>query len=89
MRALGKERTLTDRKERLIAEMMREDALSAVPLKRCEVYYVAAGQQLSWGWRAEGRSCSELFGYYYNCVEDARRHGYHVELANKPSPRGA
>ena len=80
---------MTDSKEKLIAEMMLEDARSAAPLKRCEVYYVAAGPQLSWGWRAEGRSSSELFPFYYNCVEDARRHGYHVELASKPKARGA
>lgn len=81
---------MVTKKEQFIAEMMQADALSAVPLKRCEVYYVASGQQLSWGWRTEGgKSSSELFGFYYQCVEDARRNGYHVELSSKPVARGA
>ena len=33
-----------------------------------------------WRWRANGRSPSQCFNFYYECLDDARRNGYTVQL---------
>lgn len=35
-----------------------------------------------WTWRCatENRTSRNTFTFYYDCVSDAREHGYHVEL---------
>lgn len=39
-----------------------------------------------WKWRAEdGRTSPTTFAYFFECVEDARRNGFEVELV----PAGA
>ena len=35
-----------------------------------------------WGWRAsDGRRSHTVFNYFYDCLSDARRHGYEVDPA--------
>ena len=61
-------------------------AITATPLRRCRIYYMAAGQDLSWGWCSEdGHAKSrELFPLFFECVEDARTNGYYVDLERQP-----
>lgn len=56
------------------------------PLERCRIYYMSAGQELHWAWSSEGgeRKSAELFPFFYDCVEDARRNGYYVDLERLP-----
>ena len=63
-----------------------QPAITAMPLKRCRIYYMAAGQDLSWGWRSEdGRAKSrDFFSLFFQCVEDARSNGYYVDLERQP-----
>jgi hypothetical protein len=65
---------------------MQEELLTPTALRRCRIYYIAAGQVVSWGWRADdGRArSSQLFPLFYECVEDARGHGYYVDLDRTP-----
>jgi len=44
----------------------------------------ATGPAFAWKWRsADGKHESKnAFNYYYECLEDARRHGYNAEFSN-------
>ena len=61
-------------------------SLTATPVRRCRIYYIAAGQDLSWGWTSEdGRARSrDFFPLFFECVEDARVNGYYVDLERLP-----
>lgn len=67
-------------------EVERMPAITAMPLKRCRIYYIAAGQDLSWGWRSEdGQARSrEFFSLFFDCVQNARTNGYYVDLERQP-----
>jgi hypothetical protein len=43
-----------------------------------------------WIWRSadEKHRCAKTFVYFYDCVEDARRAGFTVELPSHPSNGG-
>ena len=53
-------------------------------MKKAQVYTIPAGQASGyvWKWRsAEGNAgSSQSFELYYDCVCDARSHGYEVDL---------
>jgi hypothetical protein len=34
-----------------------------------------------WGWQSADRKSKGLFRYFYECVQDARKHGYAVDFA--------
>ena len=63
-----------------------EPAITATPLRRCRIYYMAAGQDLSWNWCSEdgGAKSREFFPLFFACVEDARLNGYYVDLERQP-----
>ena len=65
-------------------------------MKRAEIYTVPAGREpgYSWKWRECGGTITsaESFPMYYECLSDARSHGYEVELTHaqgNTSPGGA
>ena len=68
------------------APEIAEPKITAAPLKRCRIYYMAAGQDVSWGWRSEdGRAKSrDLFPLFFECVENARENGYYADLERHP-----
>ncbi|HUP94213.1 MAG TPA: hypothetical protein VM164_04850 [Burkholderiales bacterium] len=72
-------------KQQLIDKMMKEDALALKPLTCCEIFYVQVGAHIRWGWRAGRVGSKPTFDLFYDCVEDARRRGYHVNLELVPS----
>jgi hypothetical protein len=50
----------------------------------CQIYPVSAdGSRFEWKWRCtDGKQEStRSFAFFYDCVEDARRHGVDVDLA--------
>ncbi|MGZ8209679.1 MAG: hypothetical protein ACXWUH_04160 [Burkholderiales bacterium] len=50
----------------------------------CHIYPVAAGGgTFHWKWRSgEGnRKSDREFDFFYDCVEDARSHGVHIDLS--------
>jgi hypothetical protein len=50
--------------------------------KTCVIFAERAGAlQYGWGWRAGGKRSKGLFRYFYECVQDARKHGYAVDFA--------
>jgi hypothetical protein len=61
-------------------------AISATPLKRCRIYYMAAGQDLSWAWSSEDGSTKsrDFFSRFFDCVENARTNGFYVDLERQP-----
>ena len=46
----------------------------------CVIFAQPAGTQFGWGWRCGGKRSKALFRYFYECVQDARRHGYDVDF---------
>ncbi len=50
----------------------------------CQIFSVpSSGSEFQWKWRFEdgkGESTS-AFAFFYECVEDARKHGAKIELA--------
>lgn len=54
-------------------------------MKKAELYSSPVMQQpgYAWKWRAhDGTESKKSFPYYYECVTDAREHGYEVDLAS-------
>ena len=54
-------------------------------MKLGEIYCArATGAAFAWKWRsADGKQESKrAFDYYFECLEDARRHGYTAEFSN-------
>ena len=54
-------------------------------MKTATIYAVAQGGEpaYAWKWRCDeqGKHSAKTFTYYYDCLTDAREHGYAVELA--------
>ncbi|HEX2825543.1 MAG TPA: hypothetical protein VHP37_04300 [Burkholderiales bacterium] len=51
--------------------------------KTCTIFAEPAGAlQYGWGWRAGSRRSRSLFRYFYECVQDARRHGYRINFGD-------
>lgn len=46
----------------------------------CVIYAQPAGSQFGWGWRCGGKRSKALFRYFYECVQDARKHGHEVDF---------
>lgn len=55
-------------------------------MKSAEIYSepTANSNGYVWRWRGQGVT-SQCFNFYYECLDDARRNGYQVELER---PRG-
>ena len=54
---------------------------SASSSKTCIIYAERTGATgYGWGWRTDGKHSKGLFRYFYECVQDARKHGYAVDL---------
>ena len=50
--------------------------------KTCVIYAEPAGAtQYGWGWRSASKRSKGVFRYFYECVQDARKHGYTVDFA--------
>jgi hypothetical protein len=53
-------------------------------MKKAEIYPVSSGCEpgRAWKWRcaADNTGCKHAFLVYYDCVADARKHGYEVQL---------
>ena len=48
----------------------------------CVIFAQPAGAtQYGWGWRCGGKQSKALFRYFYECVQDARKHGYAIDFA--------
>ena len=50
----------------------------------CVIYAKSAGRgRFHWGWHTadQSRRSRALFAYFYDCLQDARRHGYDVDPA--------
>jgi hypothetical protein len=47
----------------------------------CVIFAQPAGAQYGWGWRCGAKGSKALFRYFYECVQDARKHGYAVDFA--------
>ena len=65
-------------------------------MKTAEIYPVPAGESpgYAWKWRATGQkvTAENTFRFYFDCVTDAREHGYTVELTyahGETAPGGA
>src|SRR5688572_30765925 len=58
-------------------------------MRMCKIYPIHAGDKhgFKWEWRSEGceRRSSRKFDFFYDCMEDARSHGFRVIL---PQPTG-
>jgi hypothetical protein len=57
-------------------------AAAAARSKTCTIFAKSSGtEQYGWGWEStdKARSSKGLFRYFYECVQDARKHGYVVE----------
>ena len=54
-------------------------------MKVAHVYAVTSGTHFSWKWRAASGDAESAgtFGYFFECAEDARKHGYTAEFENK------
>ena len=65
---------------------MPDELLTPTALRRCRIYYIAAGQAVSWGWHSDDArvKSTQLFPLFYECVEDARRNGFYVDLERTP-----
>ena len=54
-------------------------------MKTATIYAVGQGGDAgyAWKWRCDKKNASsaKTFAYYYDCLSDAREHGYAVELA--------
>jgi len=54
-------------------------------MKTATISAVSAGEVpgYAWTWRctADNTASASAFAFYYDCVTDARKHGYHVELS--------
>ena len=51
----------------------------------CVIYAKSAGRgRFHWGWHTadHSRQSRTVFAYFYDCLQDARRHGYHVDPAH-------
>lgn len=50
--------------------------------KTCIIYAEATGAtHYGWGWKSGAKRSKGLFRYFYECVQDARKHGYAVDFA--------
>lgn len=48
----------------------------------CSIFAKPTGTaQFGWGWQCGERTSKGLFRYFYDCVLDARKHGFEVEFA--------
>ena len=54
-------------------------------MKIAYVYAVTSGTHFSWKWRSSAgkEESSAPFNYYYECVEDARKHGFEAEFQSR------
>ena len=59
-------------------------------MKTAEISAIPAGEApgYAWTWRcsADNRASKSAFTFYYDCVMDAKKHGYEVDLVK---PLGA
>jgi hypothetical protein len=52
--------------------------------RTCVIFAKPAGEQsYGWGWESgdKRRRSKGYFRYFYECVQDARQHGYEIEFA--------
>ena len=59
------------------------DSASYEP-RACVIFAKPAGaHQFGWGWTSsdQTRRSKGYFRYFYECVQDARKHGYEVDFA--------
>ena len=53
-------------------------------MRDAEIYSVpgAGRKTFEWRWRANGgrHASSRRFAYYFDCIQDARRHGYRAQF---------
>ena len=56
-------------------------------MKIAYVYAVTSGTQFSWKWRASAgkEESATTFNYYFECSEDARKHGYEAQFESRES----
>ena len=68
---------------------------SRASAKTCTIFAEPPGSaHYGWGWQSGAKRSKALFRYFYECVQDARKHGYAVDFAAvadslKPSRRDA
>jgi hypothetical protein len=56
---------------------------NAASPKTCVIFAEPAGPtSYGWGWRAGAKQSKGFFRYFFDCVQDARKHGYAVELSD-------
>ena len=49
--------------------------------KTCVIFAAPVGATTyGWGWRAGTKQSRGFFRYFFECVQDARKHGYAVDL---------
>ena len=63
-------------------------------MKTAEIFSVTSRLPHGYGWKwrchATKTESSETFGLFYECVQDARKHGYEVDLGRaQDDPAGA
>ena len=56
-------------------------AASPASSRRCVIYAKSAGSHYGWGWTHGDRHSKGFFRYFYECVQDARKHGFSVDFA--------
>ena len=51
-------------------------------MRLCKLYPVQArgSREFKWEWRSEHRRSDRKFAFFYDCMEDARSHGFSVVL---------
>jgi hypothetical protein len=55
---------------------------AASSAKSCVIFAEPAGSaHYGWGWRSGNKRSQRLFRYFYECVQDARKHGHAVDFA--------
>lgn len=65
-------------------------------MKTAKIYSLPAGGETGYAWKwtceEQGVTSKNTFALYYDCLSDAREHGYHVELTQAhgaTAPAGA
>ena len=55
-------------------------------MKVAYVYAVLGATTFTWSWRSadEKQHSSTTFPFYFDCLQDARNHGYTAEFTNVP-----